>query len=185
MSNILIIHGTYGSPEGNWFPRLKTELEQVGHQAFIPNFPTPENQSLESRLKVFEEYKKYFNQDTILIGHSLWSPFLLSILEILEQPVKACFLISGFTGLLGNSEFDELNKTFTTKEFNRAKIKEKCEKFVVINSDNDPYVPLEKGKILAKNLGTELTILHKAGHINKESGYTEFNFLLEKIKEIL
>lgn len=92
MTNIFIIHGTGGSPEGNWFPWLSKELNKLGHEAYVPKFPTPEGQSLESWLKVFEDYKKYINEETILVGHSLGAAFLLSLLEHLDQPVKASFL---------------------------------------------------------------------------------------------
>ncbi len=54
-----------------------------------------------------------------------------------------------------------------------------------INSDSDPHVPLEKGKELARKLGTELTIIKNAGHFNKEVGYVQFSFLLNKIKNEL
>lgn len=110
---------------------------------------------------------------------------MLSILENLKHPIKAAFFVAGFTGLLNNLEFDELNKTFTTKSFNWVKIRNNCKRFYVINSNNDPYVPLEKGKFLAKNLDTELIVLKNAGHINTEAGYTKFDFLLEKIKHEL
>lgn len=78
-----------------------------------------------------------------------------------------------------------LNKTFVDRTFNWEKIRKNCKKFYVINSNNDPYVPLDKGKGLAKNLRTELIVLKNAGHINQESGYTKFDFLLEMIKNEL
>ena len=183
MVNIIIIHGTGGNPNGNWFPALKTELEKLGHKVFVPKFPTPENQSLESWTKIFEEYKQYLDDKSIVVGHSLGPAFLLNIIEKLEHPIKCAFFVAGFTGLLGNSKYDELNRTFTTKSFNWIKIKNNCKSFFVINSDNDPYVPLERGERLAKNLNTELIVIKGAGHINKESGYTEFEFLLKKIKK--
>ena len=93
--------------------------------------------------------------------------------------------MAGFTGLLNNSEFDELNRTFVTKSFDWTKTKNNCKRFYVINSDDDLYVPLEKGKALAENLGTELITIKNAGHMNEEAGYTEFSFLLDKIKSEL
>lgn len=56
MTKIFLLHGSYGSPEGNWFPWLKKELEKLDCTVLIPKFPTPENQSLETWLAVFKEY---------------------------------------------------------------------------------------------------------------------------------
>ena len=86
--------------------------------------------------------------------------------------------------MLGNEKFDEINKTFTTKEFNWEKIKANCKEFYIFHSDNDPYVPLEKAKELAEKLGTEVILIKGAGHFNEESGYVEFNTLLEAIRKI-
>lgn len=164
---------------------MKVELEKLGCKVSVPIFPTPENQSLKSWLNVFEDYKQYLNENSIVVGHSLGPAFLLSVLERLDKPIKAAFFVSGFLGFLNNPEFDKLNKTFVDKTFDWSKIKKNCKKFYVINSDNDPYVLLKKGRNLAKNIGTELIILKNAGHINQESGYTRFDFLLEMIKKEL
>jgi len=185
MTNIIIIHGTGGNPNGNWFPWLKSELEKSDCKVFVPKFPSPENQSLQNWLEVFKDYEQYLDKDSIVVGYSLGPAFLLSVLENLNHPIKAAFFVAGFTELLDNLEFDELNKTFVLKNFDWTKIKNNCHKFYVINSDNDPYVPLEKGQALADNLNTELIILKNAGHINEEAGYTEFSFLLDKIKKEL
>lgn len=179
----IIVHGTLGNPRENWFPWIAHKLEERDYRIFIPKFPTPESQSLNNWLDVFNGYRQYLNENAIVIGHSLGPAFLLSILEKLDRPIKAAFFVSGFIGMLGDAEFDELNQTFVTRDFDWEKIKSNCSRFYVINSDNDPYVPITEGRKLADHLGAELIILKNAGHINKESGYTEFEFLLEKIIE--
>src|SRR3989338_8629887 len=108
MTNIIIIHGTGGNPNGIWFPWLKSELEKSDCRVFVPKFPTPENQSLENWLKVFKEYEQYLDENSIVVGHSLGSAFLLSVLEDFNRPIKATFFVAGFTGLLNNPDFDEL-----------------------------------------------------------------------------
>jgi len=183
MTNIVIVHGAAANPQSNWFPWLKSELKKLGCRVFVPKFPTPKNQTLENWLKVFENYKQYLDENSIVVGHSLGPAFLLSVIEKLNSPIKAAFFVAGAAGLLNKPALDEPVKTFTTKTFDWVKIKKNCKKFYVINSDTDSYVPLEKGKELAKNLDTELIVLKNAGHINKESGYTKFDFLLEKIKD--
>ena len=183
MTNIIIIHGSYGNPNENWFPWLKSELENLKCDVFVPKFPTPENQSLESWRKVFEKYKQYVNENTILVGHSLGPAFLLDLLENLDKPVKSAFFISGFLGLLGNSDFDEINKTFTDRNFDWAKIKHNCNKFYIYHSDNDPYVPIKKARELAEKLDSEVIEIKNAGHFNEKAGYNKFEVLLEDIKK--
>lgn len=184
-TKVLIIHGAYGNPNENWFPWLKAELEKLGIKAFVPQFPTPEGQNLDNWLKVFKEYMPYLDEKTILVGHSLGPAFIMNILENLEQPILAAFFVSGFTGLLGKPEFDEINKTITNRKFNYSKIIRNCNKFFIYHSDNDPYVPLDKGKELAAKLNGKLTIIKNGGHINASAGYTEFPLLLNDIKDFL
>jgi predicted alpha/beta hydrolase family esterase len=182
MTNVFIIHGAYGDPEENWFPWLKFELEKLDCRIFIPEFPTPKNQSLENWLKVFENYTKYLSENSIVVGHSLGPAFLLSVLEKLDKPITAAFFVSGFTGLL-NRPIDEINKTFVDKRFDWQKIKQNCRKFYIFHSDNDSYVPLEKAEQLAKNLNINVILVKNAGHFNEEAGYTKFELLLAKIRD--
>jgi len=55
----------------------------------------------------------------------------------------------------------------------------------VFQSDNDPYVSLGNGEHLAKNLNVALNFVPNAGHFNAKAGYTKFELLLEKIKELV
>jgi len=183
MTNIIIIHGSYGNPDENWIPWLKSELEKLKCAVFVPKFPTPENQSLESWRKVFEKYKQHVNENTILIGHSLGPAFLLDLLEKLDKPVKSAFFISGFLELLGNPDFDEINKTFVDRDFDWDKIKNNCKKLYIYHSDNDPYVPIKKATELAEKLDSKVIEIKNAGHFNEKAGYNKFELLLEDIKK--
>jgi len=182
--NVFIFHGTGGSPNENWFPWLEQKLKAEGCKVFVPQFPTPEDQNLNSWLKVFEGYEKYLNENTILIGHSIGCAFILDILEKINTKVGACYLIAGFLGPL-NLKVDEYNKTISDKDFNWDKIKNNCSNFVLFQSDNDPYVPMEKAEELKEKLNGELVIIKNAGHFNKKAGYTQFPDLLEKLKPLI
>jgi len=184
MKNAIIIHGTYGNPNENWFPWLKENLENVGYQVEVPSFPTPDNQSLESWMNVFGDPEDTLNSDSVLIGHSLGATFILTILESLESPIKAVFLVSGFLGLLDNQEFDNLNVSFSTRDFNWKKIKSNVKNIYIYHSDNDPYIPMENAKAISKNLGGKLMIIKDAGHFNSKSGYDRFDRLLVDIKNL-
>lgn len=184
MKNAIIIHGTYGNPDENWFPWLKTELEKIGYQVYVPTFPTPENQNLESWLKVIGDLHKNIGAQTIFIGHSVGASFILSIIEALDLPVRAAFLVSGFLGLLDNEEFDNLNKEFVNQKFDWGKINRNVQDIYLYHSNNDPYVPVERAYELAANLGVEPIIIENGGHFNEKAGYKEFPRLLSDIKNI-
>ncbi len=182
MVNVFIIHGSYGSPEENWIPWLKLELEKLGCRVIVPHFPTPQNQNLITWLNVFEDYKQYLNGQSLVVGHSIGPAFLLNILKKRDKPIKAAFFVSGFTGSLNNPTFDKLNRSFSDKEFDWQKIKENCAEFYLFHSNNDPYVSLQKAEDLAKNLGAEVILVKNGGHLNAEAGFTKFDLLLQKIK---
>lgn len=181
MKTAFIIHWTWGSPEWNWFPSMKASLESKWYQVFIPEFPTPDNQSLESWHMVFGDYEKYVDEDTIFLAHSVWPAFVLSILEKIQTKVHACYFAAWFLELLQLPEFDILNETITARQFDWGKIHENCDNFYMCHGDDDPYVPLFSAEIMADNLGVEIDIIEWGGHLNEESWYTEFNYLLSKI----
>jgi predicted alpha/beta hydrolase family esterase len=66
---VVIVHGAYGHPGGNWFPWLKQEIEKIGHEVVVPKFPTPENQDFSVWHKVFETEVGPLTRDMILVGH--------------------------------------------------------------------------------------------------------------------
>ncbi len=56
---------------------------------------------------------------------------------------------------------------FFDNGFNFEKIKQNCPKFALIYEDNDPAVPLEHGRELAKNLNCQLNIINGFIHMGK------------------
>lgn len=185
MRNAFIIHGTEGYPEENWFPWMKKELEQEGYNVFVPQFPSPPviPAKISEWFEVIKKYEQYINEDTILIGHSLGGIFVLRVLENLTHPIKAAFFVGTPIGVKPIANYDR-DSSFSGFGFEWEKIKKNCQHFEVFQSDNDPYVGLENGEKLAKNLGVNLTFIPNAGHFNQTAGYTKFDRLLEKIKSL-
>ncbi len=185
MAIALIIHGSYTKTHHNWFPWLQEQLEsQLGYNAFLPQFPQAEEQNLANWFHVIDEMMPLFDESSILVGHSCGAVFALRILEKLEKPIKAAFIVSGFTSLLGNPElakYDEVNKTFIEEPFDWKKIKQNVKHLFVYHGDNDPYVPLEQAQEIAKGTGAEFKVVPGAGHFNIQTGYTKFQLLLDDI----
>lgn len=175
----IILHGTKGSPDGNWFPWLKDELFKCGHDVYVPRLPTPENQSKENWCRALDEQAPLFDRDTTLIGHSCGATYLLHILEGLKQPVAHAVFVSGFIDKIGNKEYDDLNASFVEHDFAWQTIKANAKKITVLHGDNDPYVPLPYAQRYAEKLAVPVTVIPGGGHLNAEFGFTTFSQLLK------
>ncbi len=182
---VVIIHGSSGNPEENWFPWLATEVKKLGHDAIVPRFPTPEGQNLVNWSATFKQQVGTVSETMIMVGHSLAPGFILNLLEKSDVAVKGTFLVSGFLGTLGLDAFDPINESFVCGDFDWERIRRTAGEVHVYNSNNDPYVPLEKGNELAEHLGVELTVIEHGGHINADAGFRSFPRLLEDLKPLL
>jgi len=181
MTNVFIFHGTTGHPEENWFPWLRKELESLDCKVIIPQFPTPENQTLENWFKVFEKHQDLYVPDTILVGHSLGGAFSLRVLEKYNIVLKAAYFVATPVGIRPIKNW-ETDQPYIGHPFNWSRITSHARKFYVFHSDNDPYVGIGNGEELARKLDVKLTFIPNAGHFNAVAGYTRFELLLDKIK---
>ena len=175
MPQAFLIHGAFGRPDNHWFPWLKTALQERGFEVIAPAFPTPEGQTLENWKAVMADFQ--IQPEDIMVGHSLGVPFILNLAE--EYAFAAAYLVAGFTGTLGLPRFDPINRSFAEREFDWEKIRKNVEDFHVFHSDNDPYVPLEKGEDLVRDLGVDLHLIPDQGHFNTEAGVMEIPTLLD------
>lgn len=179
----LIVHGWGADCSGNWFPWLKKELEKLGIRTFCPSLPNMHLPKKEEWIKALRAQTGFLEKENVvLVGHSLGCPAILRLLESFKEGEKAraAILVSGFAHDIGIPE----TSNFTENGFDFGKIKSACGEFFVINSDNDPYVPIEEGKFLAKTLNTKLITEKGAGHINMGDGYLEYKRVLELIKKM-
>lgn len=174
-----IFHCWGGDSRGCWRGWLADELRRRGFEVVAPEFPETQNPKLETWLAEVRRNVPEFRPEDgwVLIGHSLGCPAILRVLESLgpAEKAKAAVLVAGFGKDLGIAEI----RSFVDRPFSWKKIKEKAGRIVVINSDNDPYIPLAEGERIAKLMGAELAVEHGAGHINEGSGFTSYPRLLE------
>ena len=184
-TKVVIIHGSYGSPQENWFPWLATEVQKLGCDAIVPSFPTPDGQSLESWRQAFAEQVGQVEAEMLFVGHSLGPAFILHLLQESPVAVRGTFLVSGFLGLLGLEDFDPINESFVCGEFDWSRIRERAGVARIYNSDNDPYVPLERGQEIAEGLGVQLSVVKNGGHINASAGFRSFPRLLNDMRPLL
>lgn len=180
MKEALILHGTEGSSQGNWFPWLKEKLTELGWKVWVPDLPQADYPNIKRyNAAIFSNTDWKFSADSIIIGHSSGSVAALGVLQNLPSDVTidTCVLIGSFKDTLGWEKLDGLFE----EPFDFEKIKSRCKRFIFLHSDNDPYCPLSHAEYLAEKLNGELIVLPGEGHFNTESSskYTEFPYLLE------
>ncbi|MBU1085080.1 MAG: alpha/beta hydrolase [Candidatus Beckwithbacteria bacterium] len=184
MKNVLILHGTEGNSQENWFPWLANELKKKNHKVWVPDLPQPDHPNTKRYRKFIFDSNWEFNQDSILIGHSSTPLVICNLLQNLPKDVQVntCIFIGAFYQDHGWTTID--NSELFIEPYDWKKIKTKAKKFIIIHSDNDPYCPLGDAKWLAKTLDGELII--KKGQKHFSTGtmgdkYKQFPELLELI----
>src|SRR5207248_11644752 len=90
----IIVHGSFGHPQENWFPWLAAELRRRRHLVVVPAFPTPPRQHLQTWRAAFAEQVGPLEPNMVLIGHSLGPALLFRLLEEAPGPVLGTFLVS-------------------------------------------------------------------------------------------
>ena len=181
---VVIVHGTRGGRDKNWFPYLDRQLSKLNFHVIRPQFPTPQGQTLSSWFKVWNKEVGPVDHSSILIGHSSAGAFLMRVLEKLKAPVKACFFVAPFVKDIGNSEFDKLNGRFYKGNYDWEKIRGRGRNFFVYASDDDPYVPLALSQEVADILKAKFILVKGAKHFNESAGFTKFPRLIKDIKSL-
>jgi hypothetical protein len=154
-------------------------MREKGIEVIAPDFPSPSTPHIEEWLAAIrKEVPRFEPEDEwVLAGHSLGCPTILRLLEKFDkgEKIKAAILVAGFAKDLHIPEI----QNFVYKDFDWDKIKNGSKKFIVINSDNDPFIELAEGERMAKLLGAQFIVEHNAGHINEGSGFIKYERLLQ------
>lgn len=190
----LIMHGSYGSPEENWFRWLERKLILDGHTVILEQFPcdnwdeinaigpekisayTP-NESLNSWEAFFVAniLQKIQKTPTVFVGHSIAPIFMLHMLQKFDFHLERAIFVSPFFDIPDRPEiwqFFPVNKTFYSYQFNFEKIKKQIGTSFVIYGDDDPYVPPSEPPLFAEKLHGKIHIVQGGKHCG--SNFKEF-----------
>lgn len=181
--NVFLVHGTFGKPFENWFPWIEAQLAKKEITCIIPSFPTPEHQKYEDWEILMDYYCKMgvINDETILVGHSCGTVFLVHYLWKHKIHVKGLVCVSGYNNFIsGYDMMDELNESFymAEEDLNMCKFADKVHVFY---GDNDPNIPQQILHDFAVSIGGEEHCIPDAGHFNESAGYTTCDVVLEAV----
>jgi len=180
---VFLVHGFEGTPNGGWRPYLMRELEKHDIYTCSLSMATSSAPILSDWLS---EIKRHVdnnpNDDIYLVGHSLGGTTILRYLEQFSSSnLKGVVIASAPCHQNSNSKIADFLRT----DFNWSVMKNKVQKVVVIQGDNDPYVPMADAEEIAKELGGELIIIPNGQHLNGSAGYTELPEVLSVIINIV
>ena len=174
---VLVLHGLGGSDFPHWQSWLASELsKEYGCVSFLrlSDFDFPKKDVWkEEVIKELQEFKP-----TIVICHSLANLLWFHLCnEENITDVEKLFLVAPPS--LKN-EIEEVKSFFPVDAPKNLHAKEA----LLVCSTDDPYMSLDEAKSLQKELNIEMKTLQDAGHINADSGFGEWMWILNKIKEI-
>lgn len=159
----VILHGTGAGPD-MWQPWLKTELEKLGHEVWMPHMPDSENPDLTKQLPFLQESGE-ITPDCVMIAHSAGCPLVLSVLENIDFQINKAVLVAGYY-----YPTDEDTSLIWQKKYDFAKIKNNAKDFIFIASDDDPWGCNDAhSRTYFEKLGGELLVVKGAGHFGSST----------------
>jgi predicted alpha/beta hydrolase family esterase len=187
----VLIHGSFGNPNENWLPELKTDLEAQGQKVLVPQLPVddwgemvktgPEkplaHQNLTNWIQTFEKEvlsQLPKNEKVIFVGHSLGPLFILHLIDKFNITCDCAIFVSPFLDKLEKWEFNHANRTFYKADFVFEKLKKFLPVSYVLYSDNDPFVSKNHSLLFAKALDSSTILVRRAGHMNAKVNLNEF-----------
>ena len=168
---VIIVHGWGGSPETDFLPWAKEELQKKGYDVTTPVMPETDYPKMEKWVPHLAQVIGEPRETDILIGHSMGCQAILRFLAGLDEGRKVgkVILVAGFGPFLKGLTSKEqiVTQPWIDTLLDLDRVKDQANSFVAIFSDNDPFVPLEENKkIFVEKLGAQVLVEHNKGHFN-------------------
>lgn len=183
---VIIVHGWGGSPNNDWLPWAKRELEKKGYKGTIPAMPDTEHPKIETWVSYLAEVIGNPDENLTLIGHSVGCQTILRYLSGINQKVNKVILVAPWGSALSNladNEEEKVARPWLETPIDFEKAREKADKFIAIFSDDDPFVPLKENlHVFKERLGAEIIVESRKGHFTESDGVKELPILLDLIK---
>lgn len=164
MTNYLIVPGLGNSGPDHW----QTYFQQSGSNFYRIEQQVWDAPSCTDWIETIERKVSTFDPSTvILIGHSLGCTAIAHWAKNYKRQIKGAMLVAP-----SDPEAPQYN--FPATGFAPIPLDKIHFKTIVVASEDDIWVSLERAKYFAENWGSELISIGNAGHINTASGHTNW-----------
>ena len=172
---VLLLHGWGGSDFPHWQSWLAGEIaKDYGCVNFLKfsNFDAPKLAVwMNELLATLEDFRP-----DIVICHSLANTLWFHACNTQKmQEIEKLYLVAPPSLTCNVTEL---------REFFPVEIPEKlyAKETLLITSTNDPYMRVDEAQNLQQSLHVKMKVLENAGHINADSGYGEWKWMLKKVQ---
>jgi predicted alpha/beta hydrolase family esterase len=168
----LVLHGWQNRrPQQHWQWQLVESLRSAGEQVLYPQFPDPDQPSLEKWVQLLQaELTQLGSGERVVIAHSLAVPLWLHAAQLLQPQEKADRVLlvappspAVLTGFAEVAAFGAVPQ-------DRRSVARASAATRLVRSDDDPYCP-EGADIAYTDLGLDCDVIQGGGHLDPDSGY--------------
>lgn len=189
--NCILIHGCPGTPNNDpktrtydkhWMPWIQEQLVKEGITTHAPLMPNPWQADYATWKREFE--KLSVNENSVLIGHSCGSAFLVRWLGESKQKVAALILVAPWKIPDPENANYRAKKDFYAFPIDPG-IKNRVPRIVMFTSENEEQEGKESLKMYREVFDGEIISLPNHGHYTMgDMGTTSFPELLDVVKGI-
>ena len=184
--NYVILHGYTGRNDKNFIPWLKHELEQRGAKVQAPQLPNTDNPTEVEQVQYVLD-NVAFDENTVLIGHSLGGLVAMRVLEQLPHKIHHLMLVAPAVLRQFYQGSDDIDtKTGERKrfidhfsyDFDFDKISSQAVHKTILQDNNDSKSRKPSMQYIADNIGATLykTVANKRHFVAEQEP-----FILEKL----
>lgn len=183
MKNVMLIHGFNGVPK--IYDYFKEVLSVKGYNVIIPEFPTRTDITVDGFFKVFDKYKSYYNNELIVIAHSIGNAMLVKYISKNNLNVGLYISLAGFGEPFITEGREDLNNVIgptSVSNTEREKFTNLVKQRWSIYSDNDHIVPYSILEEFPKMINSHSMLIKGIGHMGKKSGLKTLPQVIEIIE---
>ena len=174
---VLILHGWGGSDYPHWQSWLAGELAKDYGTVSFPLLDNPHFPTKNRWMKQVKALLKTFQPDTV-ICHSMANTLWFHLCEEGEiESVERLLLVSPPRLDL---ELDTIKTFFPVSPPDNLFSKEA----ILVTSTDDPYLTVAEADALQKALNIPMKVLENAGHINADSGFGKWSWVLKWVNRV-
>lgn len=172
---VLLLHGWGGSDFPHWQSWLAGEIaKDYGTVKFLKfsDFNMPKLDVWMDELQLaLEDF-----QPDIVVCHSLANTLWMHLCNTQTlKEIQKLYLVAPPTL---SCKIEELQEFFPVEISQNLY----AQNTLLIASTNDPYMDIEEAKSLANTLNIPMKIVENAGHINADSGYGQWQWMLKELR---